>query len=481
MNPLLTFGQIAELTQGRWLNPPEDLTQTLVGGTFDSRATQGAEIFFTLPGASDAHAFLPSLEGSGVKLALVSKEVPRVRGLHLLWVEDVLTALHLLARHQAKQFRGKIIALTGSSGKTTAKTWLAYLLKPYYSLIANPGNFNNHIGCPLTVLAVRPETEILILEMGTNNLGELALLSRIAPADFTLLLNVGHAHLGRFGSLEKTYQAKMEIFSHQRPGGLAIVPAEDTKLMELSSPLKRVSFGEARGEYAYERLNHRLEGQEVRIKTPQGERNFFLASPGYHAPATLTALMPLFCELGLFQKLPDRLELPTEKGRGGLLQTARGAILIDDTYNANPESVINLLYTLTQLPGESYVAVIGNLGELEEDLSLSAEVIAEHIPKKLDHLLLTGGTGVILAQRIQQAHPLLDVRYYPALAKLLEDIKSYDEPGAIIGVKGSRAAHMERVILRLQGKTISCLLSACERLTPCSTCEENHGFHDPLG
>ena len=126
-NPLLTFATVAELTGGTWITEPSNLDQTLVGGAFDSRKTGDAEIFFTLQGARDAHDFLPNLKGSGVKLALVTKDTPAIEGVALLKVEDGLTSLQDLARHQAKVFKGKTIAITGSSGKTTAKAWLSSL------------------------------------------------------------------------------------------------------------------------------------------------------------------------------------------------------------------------------------------------------------------------------------------------------------------------------------------------------------------
>ena len=473
MNSLLTYQDIQKVTSGHWLTEPSDFSKPLYAAAFDSRDLAGAEIFFTLPGERDAHQFLPKLAGSSIRLVLVTQEVPPIEGAAILMVADALKALHDLARFQSKRFQGKIIALTGSSGKTTAKSWLLHLLLPYFKVIANQGSFNNHIGCPLTILGIKQDTEILILEMGTNGMGELELLSDIAPADYTLLLNVGHAHVGMFGSLENTYLAKMEIFSQQRPGGLAILPAEDPKLMELSQGLHRSTFGREDGNYRYELLDQQPNLQRIRLSRPKGTREFEVKLAGQHVPITLSALMVILDDLGIWEKLPEQLKLPIEKGRGVLLQSGAGATLYDDTYNANPESLVNMLQSLMRIPGGLHLAVIGNMGELDDGLMDSAQVILEGIPKDLDQLFLIGQTGQTLAPLIQEAHPQILVRYFETLRSLIEEVRKLDQEGAVIGVKGSRSSHMERVILALQGRNILCLQPYCGHLMMCSACRDS--------
>ncbi len=335
MNPLLTCTEIQTVTQGRWLSPPVNPGQTCLGAAFDSRKLEGADLFFTLPGGRDAHEFLPGLQGSGIKLALVSKEVPPVPGLALLQVPDVLTALHQLAQFQAARFQGKIINLTGSSGKTTAKGWLLHLLAPLVKTQASQGSFNNHIGCPVTVLGVAPDTELLLLEMGTNGPGELELLSRIAPADVSLLLNVGHAHVGKFGGLHHTYLAKMELFRHQRPQGLAVLPAWDAEIQRLGQGLRQIGFGPG-GAFYCELLEQTAVGQCLRLHYPGGSKEFHCNQVGPHVAFTLAALAAVLQALGLLDRWPAVLTLPLEKGRANLLELDSGTLLLDDSYNANP-------------------------------------------------------------------------------------------------------------------------------------------------
>ena len=188
MNELLTYGKIHQLTQGTWLTAPANASQTLRSGAFDTRALGKAEIFFTWGGESDAHQYLNQLTNSNIRLAIVEKSVPPLGNIAILKVKNSLEALHVLASYLAKSFKGKIITITGSSGKTTAKSWLSHILKHKFHLLHNIGSFNNQIGCPITILDLDTDHDIIVLEMGTSGLGELESLSAIAPADVSMLL-----------------------------------------------------------------------------------------------------------------------------------------------------------------------------------------------------------------------------------------------------------------------------------------------------
>ncbi|MDX2469097.1 MAG: UDP-N-acetylmuramoyl-tripeptide--D-alanyl-D-alanine ligase [SAR324 cluster bacterium] len=471
INILLTYKKAAEVTAGQWVTTPNDEMLSLSGAAFDSRQLGEAEIFFTLEGARDAHDFLPSLVGSNIKLVVVTKDVPALKGMAILKVTDSLKALQDLASHQAQQAQAKIIAITGSSGKTTAKAWLNYLLSPHFKVQASPGSFNNHIGCPVTILDLEQDTEILILEMGTNGLGELDLLSSIGLADFTLLLNVGHAHVGKFGSFENTYKAKLEIFNHQKAGALSIVPHFDPKILDQTQHLKPITFG-AGGDYSAVVLATENYSQTLELTTPKVKYQFTLNQLGEYVGSTFAALAVILEHFGVLGLTLQTLKLPQEKGRSTLLKSGLGATLLDDTYNANPESVINMLTTLASLSEETKVGVIGNLGELDEDLATTASLIVDNIPAGITHLFFTGASGELLAPLVVAKYPDITTEFCPSLKNLFQKIEPLNREGVAIGVKGSRAAHLERIILLLGGRQINCLVESCFHLKNCGSCGE---------
>lgn len=474
MHSSLTFQTAQEATGGRWLCEPSQPERPLVGAAFDTRRLGAEEIFFALDlGGGDGHQFLHLLENSQIKLAVVHKEALAPKGIATLRVEDTLKALHQMAHWRATYFTGRILALTGSSGKTTTKTWLNHFIGPVARVQSNPGSFNNHIGCPVTLLGLLPETELLILEMGTSGPGELDLLSSIAPPDVTLLLNVGHAHLGKFGSAEALLEAKLEIFNHHRAGARQIIPGWDARITERLGP-KALRFGPESCRWAERLPTKRGGAQRFKLHGPMGPVEVEVPHPGDYVGDLLCAIYGVFEALDLPLKAlaENAATLPQERGRSTLLEGAQGTQLLDDSYNANPESLVNMLQTLTGLEGERFVACVGNLAEMDEGLKESRSVILEGLPKKLTHLFLGGETGQLLAPLVREARPDLVVVNFKQPLELLAPLEPLLGPKTVIGIKGSRSAHMERLTLALQGCAVTCRLSPCSLLVNCADCPE---------
>lgn len=476
MNGILRCSAIEQLTGGHWLSPPSAFDMEVSTGAFDTRSLGAAEIFFAWKGEnSDGHVYLQKLEGSGVKLAIVEREVPPLHGIAILKVPDSLAALHQLARHLAASFKGKIVSITGSSGKTTTKTWLNHLLKDRFNLLSNPGSFNNHIGCPISILSLQPSHDLLILEMGSSGLGELECLSAIAPADITVLLNVGHAHLGKFGTLENTYRAKTEIFSHQRDKAVSIVPFGDQRIDRYLPEGTIQTFGKNSPEFSYSivSVDPRKMTQNIHFRTPFGDKTALVGQIGSHVGELLSAILGVCYNLGLtWQDIGEKLEtLPQEKGRSTFLEGINGALLLDDTYNANPESTINMLETICTLQMEQYIGVVGNLAELDAELIESADYILSNLPERLTALILSGESGKILTSLIQKRKPGLKTVFAASVDEIIQQLKPLLNRGTVIGIKGSRSAHMERVVHGLTGTPFSCTLKTCGRLNRCDVCD----------
>lgn len=457
------------------MSPPDvDLEVTV--GAFDTRTLGQSEIFFAWQGEnSDGHCFLKQLEGSRVKLVIVEKEVPPLRDIAVLKVPSSLEALHKMARYLALDFKGKIINITGSSGKTTAKTWLTHILRDRFNLLSNPGSFNNHIGCPITILSLNAGHNLMILEMGSSGLGELEILSAIAPADITLLLNVGHAHLGKFGTLENTYRAKTEIFSNQRDGAVSILPHDDQRLAPYLPAGPVQTFGKGSAEFSYQTvsIDSEKKTQCIRFQTPFGDKTVTVGQLGHYVGELLSAILAVCNNLGLtWQHIEEKLQsLPQEKGRSTFLKGINETLLLDDTYNANPESMINMLETICSLQMDQHIGVVGNLAELDADLSESADYILSNLPDKLTALFLSGESGKILTPLIRKRKPKLKTVYTSSIMEIIEYLQPFLSARTVIGIKGSRSSHMERVVHLLTGVQFSCILNTCGRLNRCDICD----------
>ena len=478
MNTLLNFSIIQDITQGEWISKPENLEEILVGGAFDSRNIGDADIFFAWKGEkSDGHVYLQQLKGTDIKLVVVEKNVPPITGVSILKVEDSLAALQKMAKYLANGFSGKVVSITGSCGKTTAKTWLYHILKGKFNILTNIGSFNNHIGCPITILNMRPEDNLMILEMGTSGLGELELLSSIAPADVTVLLNVGHAHLGKFGSIENTYKAKLEIFSHQKEGAISIIPDFDENIKAQFNKNNAVYFGPNAEVFNWSNQTTDEDSfqQILQLGTPNGDCKLKINQLGDYAGDLMSAIVAICDHLNVgLDEIADAVAtLPQEKGRLTPLSGKNGVTIIDDTYNANPESVINMLKIISSLKSDRYIGVIGNLAEMDKDLKDSAAVLVENMPEEITDLFLGGETGGILKEIIDKNFSKIQTFLIKSFDETLEKLGELCHPNSVIGIKGSRSSHMERYVYALsENIDIQCNVDRCGILKMCKTCEK---------
>ncbi len=477
MNKLLNYNKIQSITNGTWITKPDDPAKTLRGGAFDTRALADAQIFFAWKGeSSDGHLYLNQLDSSKIELIIVEQEVEKVGDKPILKVADSLLALQKMAQVLVEGFTGKIVNITGSSGKTTTKEWLKHVISDHRRLLTNIGSFNNHIGCPITILNMEEEHELLVLEMGTSGVGELAVLTSIAPADIAVLLNVGHAHIGMFGSLEKTYRAKMEIFSHKKKQSMSLIPHGDEKLSQYLDSGDYEHFGRGASKFSWECLSidpiHRT--QTLKFLTPFGSKSVVVNRLGEYVGDLLSCVLAVCYNLGLsWEEIePGLSSLPAEKGRSVFYKGCNDVLILDDTYNANPESVIQMLKTICQLEANRYVGVVGNLAELDEGLKESAGYIINHLPEKLTDLILSGETGRILTDLVKETYPQLNILYFDSIAEMVDYLLSITDGQVVMGIKGSRSAHLERVVYALKGETFSCELARCGKLCACSQCEE---------
>lgn len=356
------------------------LEAELIGGdasvaavTTDSRSVSGGELFVALQGERfDGHDYLADVERAGALAALVSQPVSELQ-LPQLRVADTQRALGKLGAYNRDLFGGKLVAITGSSGKTSVKNMVQAVLASAGSTLATEGNFNNEIGVPLTLLRLAPEHRYAVVEMGAAQAGDIAWLCELGRPTISLLLNAMPAHLQGFGSVDDVAAAKGEIYDGLRAGDVAIINADQPwaqQWRERAGAARIIDFGIASGAALSARsiAVHGMAGVSFIASTPAGEVPVRLHLPGEHNVANALAAMAvgLACDIPLNDIVAALAQVRPTAGRLAVLPGPGGATLVDDCYNANPGSVRAAIALLAQCDGRRTL-VLGAMRELGVD------------------------------------------------------------------------------------------------------------------
>lgn len=455
----MTLTEVAQatggrLTAGRAGQPAEALGDRTVDGlTIDSRTARPGVLFAALPGERvDGHDYARTAVDAGAVAVLAAREldVPAVV------VDDVQEAMGALAREALRRLSDvRVVALTGSAGKTSTKDLLAQLLAELGPTVAPPGSFNNDLGVPLTILTCDADTRFLVLEMGARGIGHIARLCRIAPPSVGLVLNVGSAHLGEFGSREAIAQAKGEIVEAARE--VAVLNADDPLVSAMAARVRDGvqvrTFGEGRG------ADVRADDVEL---DDSGRPTFRLSAGEAQAPVTLqtfgehqvpnalaAATVALTCGLGL-DDVAAALSRATARSRWRMEVTRRddGLTVVNDAYNANPESMRAALKALSAMArGRRSWAVLGQMAELGDDAHRAHEELGRLVVRLgVDRLVVVGDeaapmhAGAVLEG--SWSNESVHVADADAAIALLAAEAGPDD---VVLVKGSRVAGLERV------------------------------------
>jgi UDP-N-acetylmuramoyl-tripeptide--D-alanyl-D-alanine ligase len=377
----LTLAQLADALGGDLILAPSDTRETVVSGAVDtdSRLMAPGGIFVAKPGEdTDGHLFVDAAVAGGAVLAIVEREVPAT--VSQIIVADAVAALADLAREVVARVRAagglRIIGITGSNGKTTTKNLLARILEGEGETVSPKASFNNEVGAPLTMLRVTESTRFLVSEFGASAPGEIARLAGLVEPDIGVVLMVGMAHAGGFGGIEATFAAKSELVKALRPGGLAVLNADDSRVAAMAPVAAALGstvrwFG--RGSNAEVRADDVVvsaSGTRCRVTVGEESEDLRLQVLGEHhvmnALAAIAAATALGVPLSACVQRLQTVEI-AERWRMQPLGSERVRI-INDAYNASPDSMAAALRTLAQItgPGERMVAVLGAMSELGE-------------------------------------------------------------------------------------------------------------------
>ena len=426
---------------------------TFNGVTTDSRQIQPADLFVALRGERfDGHAFVDAALSSGAAAALVDQDAaPKTSHAPLILVRDTRAALGQLAAFWRARFTLPLAAITGSNGKTTVKEMLAAMLRAAAgekAVLATIGNLNNDIGVPLMLLRLRDQHRYAAIEMGMNHVGEIGYLTALARPNVALVTNAGVAHIGEVGSREAIAQAKGEIYAGLGETGIALINADDEFAplwRELNRERTVIEFGIERPAAVTAQFELSARGSLMSISTPGSAYVARLQVPGLHNVRNALAAAAAGYALGL-PAVEAAAGLTAYAGTKSRLQhkTARGgATLIDDTYNANPDSVKAAIAVLAAADGKR-VLVLGDMGELgEAGPALHAEVGEEARRAGLDYLLTLGELSDAAARAFGSGG-----KHFQELGDLCAALNPLLGGDTTVLVKGSRFMRMERVVER---------------------------------
>ena len=417
-NKTLTLGQAAAWCGGQIA--PELEERPFFGANFDSRLIRPGELFAALPGARDGHDFAASALERGAAAVLASRPVDGPA----IYVEDTSRALRDIARGYRESLPCRCVGITGSVGKTTTKEMIAAVLRTALRTQWTEKNYNNEIGLPVSVLRLKPDCEAAVLEMGMNHFGELSVLTRIAQPDLAVITNIGTMHIENLGSREGILRAKLEILEGLRPGGRVIFNGDDALLRPLAARYHAVCFGLS-------------ESFEAALNVP-GLHNV-LDALAAAAAGLLLGLSPEQIAEGLRSYAPLRQRV----------SHAAGMTIIDDCYNAGPESMRAALRVLAGTPTEGRrIAVLGGMLELGDFApELHAEVGRE-AAKTADLLLAYGPCSECYVQGAHEAG-LAGARAFATHDALVAALEETCRAGDTLLFKGSHGMHMEQVLARL--------------------------------
>ncbi len=457
----MTVHEVARVTGGR-LGAAADPAALVRGPVVtDSRLVQEGSLFVALPGERvDGHDFAAAAVADGATCVLAARDldVPTVV------VDDPAGALGLLARAVLDRLDVAVVAVTGSSGKTTTKDMLAGVLARLGPVVAPEGSFNNEVGLPVTALRCDEHTRVLVAEMGARGRGHIAYLCTIAPPDVSVVLNVGSAHLGEFGSRDAIATAKSEIVTALRPDGLAVLNADDARVAGMAplSPAPVLMVGESSASDV-RALDVSVDGSgRARFTLAEGTESarVSLRAVGEHQVANALSVAGVARHLGLsLEETAAALSevAPRSRWRMEVSERSDGVTVINDAYNANPESVRAALKALVGMAGgRTSWAVLGEMRELGDAAALEHDAIGRlAVRLNVDRLVAVGeGARAIHLGAAHEGSWGRESVWVPdrdaAIAMLADELA----PGDVVLVKGSRLVGLEAVadaLLRTSG------------------------------
>ena len=429
----------------------QDSGAPVTGVTTDSRAVQPGQLFIPLVGERfDGHAYIAkALDGGAVGCLTAAAPETLLPGKLYIQVADTRLVLKALASWYRDKFDLPVVQVTGSAGKTTTKEMIASVLSQRYNTLRTEGNFNNDIGAPLTLLRLMPEHQAAVIETGMNHFGEIRYLGEMVRPDIAVITNVGDAHIENLGNTRQgILRAKCEIFENLTPEGIAVLNGDDELLNTVTLPqtILRCGVGDGCGVRVTDIDDRGLEGVACTV-TIEGEHyRLTTSAPGRYMVYPMAMAAAIGRRLGLTgEEIAAGVAAYTTVGsRMHLIRLPGERLVIDDCYNANPQSMAEGLRMLAASPARNRVAVLGDMGELGQ-LTAQAHRDMGALTRRL------GLTAVAVGEKM---HALTETdpqaQWFATVEEAMPAIRQLFTPGTAVLVKASHAMHFESIVKELE-------------------------------
>lgn len=417
------------------------------GANNDTRVLLPGQLFIVLQGARDGHDFIPAAMEKGAAAVLCSRKVGDYPA---IYVEDPRKALGDIARQELKRIKARVVAVTGSVGKSTTKEMIAAVLGSTFRVSKTPANHNNDIGMPMAILSMPLDTEVAVLEMGMNHFREIAYLSEIANPDVAVIINIGTMHIEYLGSQIGIRQAKMEIVEGMTPNGMLLLNGDDTLLRYLDQqPVQRITyFGRSDG-CSVQAFDVRQDDDKLRFRVEAGKLSFpvELNLEGEHFVGDAMAAITVGLKLAVpSERIAESLaSFRNMSGRQEIFKAGEYTI-INDCYNAGPESMTAALGVLGNRPGRR-IAVLGDMLELGDCAQAEHYKVGRIAAEKADLVFAYGPhAGRVIDGTITGGMPETMGRAFDSREEMAKALKRAARPGDVLLFKASHGMHLELVL-----------------------------------
>ncbi|UOO38208.1 UDP-N-acetylmuramoyl-tripeptide--D-alanyl-D-alanine ligase [Oscillospiraceae bacterium CM] len=452
MKPL-TLDIISAVTGGVYIGEEILRKTTITGAVRDNREVFEGCLFICIQGARvDGHDFANKAYEAGAACCLAEHELQDPEGPYIL-VASTLQALKDLGAYYRGLFNIPIIGVTGSVGKTTAKEMTAAVLSQKFNVLKTPENLNNEIGVPLTLLSLQEAHEAAVIEMGISDFGEMSRLAQMVQPDICLMTTIGYCHLDTLGDLNGVLKAKSEVFNFMQPGGLAVVNGDDALLCGFDPGVRKITFGFGR-DNDVRALNVKtlgMTGVTCDIEDAQGVISVLIPAFGRHM---VLGALPA-AAIGRYLGLTDEeirlglLNFAPVGARANIFDTGY-ITLIDDCYNANPNSVTASILSLCTLEGRK-VAILGDMMELGHDTDTLHREIGELAARSgVDCLICCGARAEFIFKGLISTGLETEAWHFPLKDALFSALPSLIKKDDTVLVKASHGMHFEEITEELK-------------------------------
>ena len=451
---ILTVENVAKACNGTLVNAEGFEQKELQGAAIDSRKVEKDNIFFAFKGEkADGHDYIKAAFDNGAAL-VVCERVPEGEEGVCVVVENTLEALKDIARFYRDELKIKVVGVTGSIGKTTTKEFIATVLAQKYSVFRTDKNQNNLIGLPLSILNISESNEVAVLEMGISEFGEMTTLSGIAKPDICVITNISECHLETLSSLDGVFKAKTEIFEHMNPEGSIVVCGDDERLLGIKEVNGKAPITYGLNDYndvhPVKVTNRGLWGSECNIENGEGMFSVSIPLPGKHMINDALAAVSV---ARILEVSPEQVSfgiscMKAVKGRNNLIQK-NGITIIDDCYNASPESMKSALDLLTEAITPT-VAILGDMYEQGENEEKSHEEIGEYaVSKGINTIVCVGEISKKMYEKAMVAAGVkedTEVIYYQSVDETIDNLSSFIKKDDTVLLKASNGMKFDRIL-----------------------------------